>query len=39
MWWALNLYVLREGRIVRSRSFFAPDFDAPDWRAPFRSAP
>ena len=39
LWWALNLYELRDGRIVRSRNFFAPDFDAPEWRAPFREAP
>jgi hypothetical protein len=38
-WWAVNLYELRSGRISRSRTFFAPDFDPPDWRAPFREAP
>lgn len=36
LWFALNIYDLRDGRIARSRSFFAPDFDAPDWRAPYR---
>jgi hypothetical protein len=35
-WWALNLYELREGKVARSRSFFAPDFEPPDWRAPYR---
>lgn len=39
MWWAINLYELRDGLIVRSRSYFAPDFDPPEWRAPFRDAP
>ena len=36
LWWTLNLYELRDGRIVRSRAYFAPDFEAPDWRAPYR---
>ena len=39
LWWAINLYELRDGRIARSRSFFAPDFEAPDWRAPYRETP
>ena len=38
-WWALNLFELRDGRMSRSRTFFAPDFDPPDWRAPYREAP
>jgi ketosteroid isomerase-like protein len=38
-WWALNLVELRDGRISRSRAYFAPDFEAPDWRAPYREAP
>lgn len=38
-WWAINLHELRDGRINRSRSYFAPDFPAPDWRAPYREAP
>lgn len=38
-WWAVNLYEIRDGRIARSRTFFAPDFPAPDWRAPYREAP
>ena len=37
-WWGVNLYELRNGRISKSRTFFAPDFDAPDWRAPFRES-
>ncbi len=39
LWWALTVYELRDGRIGRLRSFFAPDFEAPDWRAPYREAP
>ena len=38
-WWAVNLHELRDGLIVRSRVFFAPDFEAPDWRAPYRETP
>ena len=38
-WWAVNLFEVRDGRIRRSRTYFAPDFDAPDWRAPYREAP
>ena len=30
LWYAVNVYQLREGRIFRSRSYFAPDFDPPD---------
>jgi hypothetical protein len=37
-WWVLNLYELRDGRLARSRAFFAPDFEPPDWRAPVREA-
>ncbi len=35
-WWVINLYELRGGRIIRSRAFFAPEFDAPEWRRPFQ---
>ncbi|MGH2428569.1 MAG: nuclear transport factor 2 family protein [Candidatus Limnocylindria bacterium] len=35
-WWAVNIYEVRDGRIARSRTFFAPEFEPPDWRAPFR---
>lgn len=38
-WWALNLFEVRDGRMSRSRTYFAPDFEAPDWRAPYREAP
>ena len=36
LWWVINLYELREGRIGDSRSYFAPDFEPPEWRAPYR---
>jgi ketosteroid isomerase-like protein len=38
-WWGVNLFDVRDGRISRARTFFAADFDAPDWRAPYREAP
>ena len=34
-WWIVVIYELRDGRIARSTSFFAPEFEAPEWRAPF----
>ena len=34
-WWAINLYEVRDGKIARSRAFFAPEFEAPAWRVPF----
>ena len=37
-WWGVNLYE-RDGRIKRSRTFFAPDFEAPDWRSQYRELP
>lgn len=38
-WWAVNLFELRDGRMSRSRTYFAQDFEAPAWRAPYREAP
>lgn len=38
-WWAIHIYELRDGRISAMRVFFAPDFEAPDWRAPYRERP
>jgi ketosteroid isomerase-like protein len=35
-WWAVNLYRLRDGKVTRTRVFFAPEFEPPDWRAPYR---
>lgn len=34
-WWIVVVYELRDGRIARSTTFFAPQFEAPEWRAPF----
>ncbi len=39
LWWAVNVYELREGRITRSRAYFAPDFEPPEWREPYRESP
>ena len=39
LWWALNIFELSGERIRRARTYFAPDFEAPDWRAPYREAP
>ena len=38
-WWIVNLYELRDGRLARWRMFFAPEFEPPDWRGPFRTHP
>ena len=38
-WYAINVFEMRDGLIARSRTYFAPDFEAPDWRAPYREAP
>ena len=38
MWWAVNLYEVADGRVSRFRAFFAPDFEAPEWRARYRDA-
>jgi hypothetical protein len=32
-WWIVGLYTLRGDRLGSNRTFFAPDFPAPDWRA------
>lgn len=37
-WWVINMHELEGDRVRRARLFFAPVFDAPDWRAPFREA-
>lgn len=39
LWWAINVYELRDGKMSHSRTYFAPDFEAPEWRAPYREAP
>lgn len=38
-WWIVGLYAVRDGRIASSRTFFAPDFPAPEWRAQWVERP
>jgi len=35
-WWVVVMYELRGDRLVRGTFFFAPEFEAPDWRKPYR---
>jgi hypothetical protein len=35
-WWVVNIYDVEAGRLKRVRTFFAPEFEPPDWRARFR---
>lgn len=37
-WFAINLYELRDGQIARSRAFFAPEFESPEWRRRLQDA-
>lgn len=39
MWYAINLYEVRDNLIHHCRAFFAPDFEPPDWRAAHRESP
>jgi len=34
-WWNVILYEMRAGKVARSTAFFAPLFDAPEWRVPY----
>ena len=36
IWWVIMLYELKGDLISRSTEFFAPAFEAPEWRAPYR---
>ena len=38
-WWVINIHEFREGLLTRVITYFAPDFEAPDWRGPYREAP
>jgi len=38
-WWLVMQYEVRGDRICHATDWFAPEFPAPDWRAPFRDAP
>jgi hypothetical protein len=33
IWWVVTIYRLREGRMSFATTFFAPEFEAPAWRA------
>jgi hypothetical protein len=35
LWWVVNFYELRGDRMARSTTFFAPAFEAPEWRKAF----
>jgi ketosteroid isomerase-like protein len=34
-WWTIGFYHLRDGRIERATVYFAPEFEAPSWRAAY----
>lgn len=38
-WWIVSIYSLKGDRIARMRTFFAPDFPAPEWRAQWVETP
>jgi hypothetical protein len=38
-WWLTTVYELRGGKIARATMLFAPEFDPPDWRKPYRELP
>ena len=38
-WFVIAIVTMREGLIVHTSAYFAPDFGAPDWRAPYRERP
>jgi ketosteroid isomerase-like protein len=38
IWWVVIQYELEAERVAHSRVFFAPAFEPPDWRAPYREA-
>lgn len=31
-WWVVSIVELHEGKIYRAETYFAPDFDPPEWR-------
>ena len=35
-WWLTAVYELRGDKVARATLLFAPTFDPPDWRAPYR---
>ncbi len=34
-WHVIQLIQMKDGKIYRVTSFYAPEFEAPDWRAPY----
>ena len=38
-WFLVQLLHMKDGKIAHMTSYFAPPFEAPEWRAPFREAP
>lgn len=34
-WWTIGFHHLRDGRIDRATVYFAPEFEAPEWRAAY----
>lgn len=37
-WWQILIYELRDGRIAHASVYWAPEFEPPEWRAPYRAA-
>ena len=35
LWWVVAIVELKDGKIHRSDTYFAPDFDPPEWRRGF----
>ena len=31
-WWVVSILTMREGRIAHAESYFAPEFEPPEWR-------
>jgi len=38
-WWTVTHFETDGDRISQAQVFFAPEFEGPEWRAPFREAP
>ena len=35
LWWVVGVIELKDGKIYRADSYFAPDFEPPEWRSGF----
>jgi hypothetical protein len=35
LWWVIILYELRGDKVAKNTAFFAPIFEAPEWRKPY----